>query len=281
MPATTIKRKDTVVKAVRRNAAVHLDAVITALTGTRDDRLAVAERELRRMVALIELVRRPLGAEVFQRERRVVLRALKVVASNADVLKAAGLKSLAAADPPVAVDALLERMAVGSDQSKAERKKTEPDPKVLRLLADLAEMRMRARYWHLPAGEFELVAPGLRASYLRVHKLAAGPATDTAAEAWGTLADQLQGIERAWPALLTPLRKELRAAERKARRLATLTDLIEPVVDHETLRPRLDAELAELEKDASAHHARLLAETPAAFVKRIGAYWDVWRGVGG
>ncbi|MEM7626885.1 MAG: hypothetical protein AAF333_14925 [Planctomycetota bacterium] len=281
MPATVFKRKDTVVKAVRRHATVHLDAVIAALSGASDDRLATAERELRRLAALLELVRRPLGGEVFQRERRTPTRALKAVAGSVAAEQIAALKSLAAADPPVDVDDLVKTLASAPAAGASHRKPRGPDPAVLRLLADLAEMRMRARYWHLPAGEFELLAPGLRASYQRARRLAVGPATRETAEAWGTLADQVQNLERAWPELLAPLRKELRAAERQTRRHATLLELVAPVGDHDTLRPRLDAELAGLEKSSAAYCARLLAETPVAFAKRLNVYWDVWRGVGG
>ena len=279
MPVTTFKRKGPLVKTVRRNATTHLDAVIKALTGTADDRLAVAERELQRLMALLELVRRPLGGQVFQRERRVLLRAFKALPDSAEERKMAPLRALAAADPPVDVDEVLPQITP-DPAPKPTAKKAGPDPKLLRLLADLAEMRMRARYWHLPAGEFGLLAPGLRASYTLARKHAAGPPTAAAVEAWRTLADQMQSLERAWLPVLTPLRKELRSAEKQARLGAAVHDLKSALGDHATLGPRLDAELSGIDKTAPAQHARLLAETPAAFVKRMQAYWDAWRGIG-
>lgn len=281
MPSTSFKRKDTVVKAVRRNAVAHLDAVINALTGKDEDRLVVARRELGRMSSLLELVRRPIGAEVYRRERRTLARAMKTLAEPAETIDISMLKSLASAPPQINVDDLVEQLSVEADPPKPRKKKPGPDPKVLRLLADLAEMRMRARYWHLPRGEFEILAPGLRASYARVKKLSAASATQETGEAWGVLGDQLQAMERAWPAVLTPWRKEVRDAERQSRARAAFGQLARTFGDHETLRTRLDAELSALDQTATTIHARLLTESPAAFVKRLGVYWDVWRGVGG
>ncbi|MEM6458747.1 MAG: hypothetical protein AAF710_05080 [Planctomycetota bacterium] len=222
MPVSPLKRKEPIVKSVRRQARAHLDAAIAALT--RDAAaVGVAHHELARLRALLRLVRRPLGAEVFRREHRAV--------------EAAWWHTRP--DPPRA------------DDSEPPAASAVPDAAVYRRVADLAEVRMRARYWHLPNGGFELLEPGLRTAYRDARR---HPTADTLA----ILRLQLAQVERAWPNVLTPTRKALRAAERLAAKHADSPDAS-------------GGDLAPLA-------ARLFAETPAAFTKRLAAYWHAWRG---
>lgn len=272
MAATTFRRKDPVVKAVRRSAAAHLDGAIAALTGSRADREA-ARREVERLGSLLRLVQRPLGSAAVSRERRVLQRALQQLAPR-EAPGAAALRALAAAEPAVDVGVLLQETFPEGEAPD----RPDPDPEVLRLLADLAEVRMRARYWHLPAGGFAVLAPGLSWAYRGALKAASAEPSCGASAAWRTLGDQVQLLERAWPEQLAPLRKSLRAAQKRAEALSAFAGLAEPVGDHPQLRPRLDAQTARLTAEARADRLRLLAESPAAFVKRLGAYWTAWRG---
>ncbi|MEM9881934.1 MAG: hypothetical protein AAF800_03320 [Planctomycetota bacterium] len=217
MPVTPLKRKEPIVKSVRRQARTHLDAVIAALTQD-DAAVGAAHHELTRLRALLRLVRRPLGAEVYRREHRAVEAAWKHTRPA----------------PPAADDATPPAA---------------PDAAVYRRVADLAEVRMRARYWHLPDGGFELLEPGLRTAYRDARR-------EATADTLSILRRQLAQVERSWPDVLTPTRKALRTAERLAARDPADTD---------------NAELMSLT-------ARLFAETPAAFTKRLGVYWHAWRG---
>ncbi|MBB6429969.1 hypothetical protein [Algisphaera agarilytica] len=279
MPPLLIKRTDPIVKAVRRGATRQLDAAIESLTGNGSADPAAARRELQRLQALLHQFRRPLGGEVFNREHRQVVRCLKQLSPVAD-LRLDTLADVANQDPKLDVQALREQLIADTAEAKPrKRKKQGPDPKQLRLVADLAELRMRARYWHLPDGGFELLTPGLRLSYQRAAKLVQtnGPAADTA-DALDRLALQLQSFERACPVLLEPYRKALRALERNARKQAQLAALRPATEQHEALLARIDETLAQYGQDTARLRQQLFVETTPAFLKRMQGYWTAWRG---
>lgn len=278
MPPLTIKRTEPLVKAVRRAATRHLDAAIAALTQTKTPRRDVARRELLRLRDTLHLLRRPLTAEVFGRENRLVTRCLKQLPGNNPTLQT--LDRLAAQAPALDVAELRDTLVAEAKPPPRKRKNAGPDPKQLRLVADLAEMRMRARYWHLPDGGFELLAPGIRQTYNRAARLAQNKDADPGelADALGRLARQLQSLERACPALLEPFRKAVRAVERDARQRADLLDLRPHVLNRDALLTRLDDERHKLAAAAEPLLSQLLIETTPAFIKRLRGYWDAWRG---
>lgn len=277
MPPLTIKRKDTLVKAVRRSATRQLDTVIGSLTGPKPADAALARRELLRLQALLHLVRRPLTSEVFTREHRVVVRGLKALPQETTTPRDT-LIALAAIEPPIDVQERLDQLDDAPTAPPKRRKKTGPDPKLLRLVADLAEMRMRARYWHLPDGGFELLASGLRQSYQKAAKHRAPDASPAEfAAALGRLANQLQALERAWPQMLSTTRKAMRSLERIAQQQAEGAALRPHIQDHPALLARLDDQLAELHAAGTPVRDQLFVETPAAFAKRLAGIWDAWR----
>lgn len=277
MPPFTIKRKDSLVKAVRRSATRQLDTVIESLTGPKPVDAALARRELLRLQALLHLVRRPLTSEVFTREHRAVVRGLKAL-PEPTVLPGETLTALAAIEPTIDVQERLDRLAEVQAAPPKRRKKTGPDPKLLRLVADLAEMRMRARYWHLPEGGFELLASGLRQSYQKAAKYRAPNASPAEfAAALGRLANQVQALERSWPQMLSALRKAMRTLERHAHQQAEWAALRPHIQDHPALLARLDDQLAKLHDATTPLRDQLFVETPAAFAKRLAGIWDAWR----
>ncbi|MEM8737750.1 MAG: hypothetical protein AAGG38_04640 [Planctomycetota bacterium] len=323
MPSFTFKRKEPLVKAVRRGAVRHLNVVIEALT--RPGQSAKFGRELARLDALVQLFRGPLGPEVYRRESRVLTRAFQSIQPAGAIGQAevaSRLTALASEPPAIPIDGLLETPASvtaerpqASDESKepgGRGKRGAPDPDRLRLMADLAEMRMRARYWHLPDGGFEQLSPGLRRSYNQAAKAAeslstsgraappdgSGAAGDAAAQvvpgavsgvipgvilgkAVVRLAVQIQSFERVWPDGLQVYPRELRGLADALRERAVLTQLPQCWEGHaqeRELETRRQAAALEWDGTIRLASARLFAETPAAFVKRLGAYWAAWRG---
>lgn len=277
MPPLKIKRNEPIVTAVRRSAERQLDIAIESLTGADAPRPQRARREMLRLQALLHLVRRPLAADVFRREHKVVVRSLKLLPPRpVDFVKL--IAPLAEQTPAIDLAPLVEQVAVSTPQAEPPAKPG-PDPRMLRLVADLAEMRMRARYWHLPDGGFELLAPGLRQSYQRASRVLI-QSDDAAAtqrpDAIGRLGLQLQTLESACPLLLQPMRKALRELQQEAQHHAELIGLRGALVDHSALLSRLDAAL-ETDAARAALRQQLFAETAAAFTKRIGSYWDAWR----
>ncbi|MEM1107830.1 MAG: hypothetical protein AAGH99_03980 [Planctomycetota bacterium] len=279
MPPLAIKRKDSLVKAVRRNATALLDAAIEALTGRSPSEAELAYRDLLRLQSLLHLVRQPLGREVFNREHRIVARSLSAL-SPPRVTAAETLRHIAAAKPVISADGILEKIADEADPAPIQRHKTKtgPDPERLRLVADLAEVRMRARYWHLPDGGFELLAPGLRRSYQQAARSAtAETPLDENAAALRRLADHCQAFEKAWPELFLATRKALLVAEKRVGQQVELATARPFITDHPELLARTDKHIATHREAVTKLQTQLFAESPAAFAKRIGVIWEAWR----
>ena len=317
MGKSEFKRKGSVVKAVRRQAVGHVDRLLELLDHGRltAGQRAAARSEARALASLIETVRGPLGPEVVRRELRWLKRLRATLAGAAGPAagdetgwraeaEELGLSTEAAARVAAACVASASGRESGGEPPTSARptRATEtgndadgaapPDPVLLRRRADVAEARMRARHWHLPTGDFDLLAPGLRRSYGRARQHAAAwrdaddaghtdalPAAAALAEALGQWAVALRRLEKAWPEVLKPTRKATQDAADLAHRCARLGRLQASSAGHD---PAADAALQE-----AADHARrnlrpaldrLLVESPPATVKRIEAYWRAWRG---
>ena len=321
MGKSEFKRKGSVVKAVRRQAVGHVDRLLKLLDHGRlaAGQSDAARSEARALTSLIETVRGPLGPEVVRRELRWLKRlrtTLAVAAEPAEgdetgwraEAEALGLSAEAAARVAAACVATASgRESAGEPPPPARQRRASetviktaddadgvapPDPGLLRRRADVAEARMRARHWHLPAGDFDLLAPGLRRSYGRARQRAAAwrdaddaghtdalPAATALAEALGQWAVALRRLEKAWPEVLKPTRKATQDAADLAHRCARLGRLQASSAGHD---PAADAALQEAADLARRNLRpaldRLLVESPLATVKRIEAYWRAWRG---
>lgn len=306
------KRKEAVAAGVRRLAVGHIDRLSKRLdrgVGSSDDR-ADAVSEAVALGALIELVRVPLGAEVVRRERRWLGRLERTLEPAAGrpgdaagwraLAEAAGL---AEAEREAVVAAGLEGSATdgaGGDVGGAElgeARAGRPEAALLRRRADLVEARMRARHWHLPAGDFDLLAPGLGRSYRRARQRAEawrktrgtaagrdeildkGQACEALADALNEWGQQLRRIERAWPEVLVPTRKGTEATAREAQRLAAARRLRGWLAEGDAdLGVDWGASIDRTDSAMAGALDRLLAESAAAMGKRLEAYWRAWRG---
>jgi hypothetical protein len=92
------------------------------------------------------------------------------------------------------------------------------------------------------------------------------------------LALQVRMLERAWPEALGPVVTQLRDASRAAERWASAHLLQPKLSEEDPLRARLDEEVGRARAELDGLLPRLLAESPAAFARRMKAYWDAWRG---
>ncbi len=262
MASTQFKRKETLVQGVRRLAVRRIDK-LTKMLGEwplDDDTRAAAQRQAYCFDALLQLVRGPLGPEVMRRESRW-LRRLHKSLNTPPTLSEHGQGT--GQDPP---------------QPGISPKKALSNPARLRRLADLAEARMRAQYWHLPAGEFDLLAPGLRRSYGRARKLADDPQKlNELADALRMLTHHLHLIQKAWPDVLDAMRQEAAAAEKHARRLDELQSLPSADKHPSDDMPDHAVQKTNLQSDLGQSTGRLLTESAPAFAKRVEAYWNAWR----
>ncbi len=224
MPRIALKRREPLVKFVRRAARGHLDTAERALragaNGGKRTRAhaAQARRELLRLRALLQLVRGPLGTTAYGREHGAVQRLVRRITPHAAAHDTATTKALAAFASPSGKDP-------AKDPGKAPGKDAKPPasagPALLRALADVAEIRVRAAHWHLPEAGFDALAPALR----RVWRQSARPvnhgpqaaasslAPAALAQAALTLHDQLRCLERMWPDAIDAPRRLARALD--------------------------------------------------------------------
>lgn len=287
MPRIALKRREPLVKFVRRAARGHLDAAERALQagahGGKRARThtAQARRELLRLRALLQLTRGPLGPTVYSREHGAVQRLVRRIAPHAAPTDAATTRALAAfAGPP--------SKAPGDRDT---RPAAATGPALLRALADLAEIRVRAAHWHLPEAGFDALAPALRSAWRQsARQVSNAPRASTSTTTAGALAqaaltlhDQLRCLERMWPEAIDAPRRLARGLAADATHLAALDALDAPpaqppqgAADAQWHKRLTDAR-AQARADVNAAAALLAAETPAAFTRRAAAYWGQWR----
>ena len=333
MASTRFKRSESIVYGVRRLAVQRLDVLLELLHGPTlsDPARAKARQEAAAFNALLQLVRTPLGAEVYRREQRWLKRLRRMLDAPAiasrkpaksprsattrhddpgrwrDLARRGGLEgkaldlvvaaAAAASEPADKQEDAAGQVPQGARAEAAADADAPvaakgPDPALLRRRADLAEARMRARYWHLPTlepggdGEFKLLSPGLRRPYQRARKLAAdcdadhddgAPATAALAEALDTLSLQLRLIEKAWPDLLQPLRKAADDAADHAHQRAALAQLQHVLPDHADASTAVDTAAQARQAALDSILDRLLTESAPALSKRVEAYWNAWR----
>lgn len=277
MSLSPFKKNHPPAKAVRRAATQLLDEAIASLSDPAVDDATVeaARQELLRLRSLLLLVRRPLTGEVFNREHRALGRALRQMPAL-PIDRVALLDELTRNTQATVPDELRESLST-SDTKRPKKPAKGPDPRRLRMLADLAEVRMRARYWHLPAKGFAVFAAGLRTTYQRAAKTSASLDAAAAAESLGQFADQLRLLEKAWPAVLGPCRKTVDELQGHMAALARFESLRPALADQPELLALLDQHREATRQTINPLVERLFAESAAAFTKRMSAYWDAWR----
>jgi CHAD domain-containing protein len=167
------------------------------------------------------------------------------------------------------------------------------DEAITAIRSDLEAARGRIATWELPGDGFAMLAGGLERTYRRSRNRrrdAYAEGTTEAFHEWRKRVKyhryQVRLLQDAWPAELKARRQELHA----------LGELLGDDHDLAVLRARLHAEPEEyggtdlvaaftglldrrratLQVRADHLGARLFAEKPAAFVDRVGTYWEAW-----
>ena len=295
-----LRSEEGTAEGMRRIAGGRVAKAAERLRGAGSEDLAEAihgaRKDLKKLRALLRLIRGELGADVFKRENRLYREAGRALAESRDAeVKLATLRELRrgaggrmSAAPAGAWERLLEadreRVAAGGGGEAAAR--------IERALAMLEGGEARIAAWRLREEGWELVEAGLTGCY------ADGRRNLTAVGANGTDAEvhelrkrtkdlwyQLRILAEAWPG---PLEATIEEVHRLAELLGDHHDLSvlaadlaerDAVVDVGGGIERLIAERqAELLEQALAIGARVFAEKPGAFRRRIRAYWRAWRG---
>jgi CYTH domain-containing protein/CHAD domain-containing protein len=294
-----LKKKEPVAKGVRRIARGRAEDAREELSGAIDgDDLAAAihaaRKDMKKLRAVLRLVRDGLGDEVFRKENRRYRDAARLLAASRDAeVKVETLDALEErfdGDMPSEAArrwrATLEREReeiIGAEQGEM---KSRIDATLAALEAGIAEIPK----WPLKTDSWELLEPGLLRSYRRSRrewKRTRSAASVESVHEWRKrvkdLWYQLRIVRKAWPAAIgatADQAHELADLLGDHHDLALLADDLqgrEAVGDRQALAALVERRQQELLEEALELAARLLAEKPKAFRARFKAYWQAWR----
>jgi CYTH domain-containing protein/CHAD domain-containing protein len=256
------------------------DALAEAIHGARKD--------LKKARAALRLVREELGEKTFKRENRALRDAGRLLSASRDAeVKLETLESLVegdAGDAPPGPTALW-REALIADRDRivdADADRTEA------AVATIEEVLARAPHWELHHAGWKLLAPGLDAAYREGREAFEALSAEPDFEAVHDLRKrgkdlwyQVRLLRDAWAPVLEPTAEEIHDFTDLLgdhHDLAVLAedlggrDEIDPA--HSTiLRSLIEAEQIALLADALGLGARIYAEKPKAFGRRLRAYW--------
>jgi CYTH domain-containing protein/CHAD domain-containing protein len=258
------------------------DALAEAIHGARKD--------LKKARAALRLVREDLGEKAFKRENRALRDAARTLSASRDAeVKPTTLDALVEAGgdaPPAATALWRDSLATDRDRIVAECGGTDDAARAIEAVA------ARAPEWKLRTAGWKLLAPGLDTAYREGREAFAALGEEPSFEAVHELRKRgkdlgydLRLLRDAWQPLLAPTAAEVH----------TFTDLLGDhhdltvlavdlagraeldAVDRETLRTLIEARQASLLAEALLAGARIYAEPPKAFRRRLRAYWRAWR----
>jgi CHAD domain-containing protein len=242
-----------------------------------------ARKDMKRLRSLLRLMRGSVDRHAYRRENaafRDVGRSLSG-ARDAEVMLAT-LDDLEERDPSAlppeaaglrrALEARRREIAAGGDGGDE-------------ALAALREARARVAAWTPHGDGFELIAAGLERTYRAGRRGwldARADPTDENLHAWRKQAKylwhQVELLEDLWPPLMEPLGHEAHAL---ADRLGDDHDVAVLLGFAARQGASLDraagARRADLQADAMALGARLYAERPRAYRRRMHGLWEAWR----
>ena len=295
-------------QGIRRICVDYLDVAVAGLTDRQapDEGVHAARKALKRVRAMIRLVRDPLGYWTYRQENVVLRDTARVVAPVRDgavlVETLDGLRErYGRALVPGLWDDLRSSLVTRHERARAEVLGDRDT--LLGLVTTLRTARRRFAAWPAEADaadsraiqdRYASIERGIRRVYARGRKAMAVAAAEPGEEHYHEwrkrvkyLRHQLEALEPVWPELLHATSTEL---DRLGEILGAEHDLA--VLD-ETVRsdPRLCPDQVArrllygviahdrtvLQQAAFALGDRLYAEPPSVFVERIGAYWEAWR----
>ena len=288
--AFRLKDGEAVPEGIARIARGRIDHAVDALNGESGDDPAVAvhdaRKDMKKLRALLRLVRGEIGDKTFRREADCFRDAGRELAGirDADVM----LATLAALEerypdelPPEVAGGLRQaleahkiRTAAGTHGQAAKA-----------ALAMLSEARARVADWPLERDGFEPLADGLRRTYRRGRRAwraaAAEPSVENLHE-WRKRVKDLwyhySILEATWKPVMDALADETHELSERLGDDHDLAVLLAWAQEHaagelDELESSSRVAADELQADAMAYGARLYADKPGAFMERIERWW--------
>jgi CHAD domain-containing protein len=299
MMAFELKADEPVSRGIRRVVRGEIDKALASLAeppeGGPDEAVHDARKRLKKVRAVLRLVRRELGSKAYREENvcfRDAARPLTEV-RDARVLVDAldGLAEHFGEEVPAQALGPVREMLVGN-QEAVRRHVLEEEDAVAAVTAALSPARGRVKAWAVGDGWSALRA-GLKRTYRNGRRGLAEAQADPSVEnlhEWRKqvkyLWHQVQLLEPARPDTLkelTGVAHELADLLGDDHDLAVLRQTVLRDLPHfegdtlGALLALLDRRRAELQAQAYALGGRLFADRPGAFVKRLRRYWRKWR----
>ena len=285
---------------VRRIALEELDAALQELTEPGDEPGASVHstrKHFKKLRGLIRLVRDELGKEVYRRENKVFrdasrhLSAVRDAAVMVDTLD--DLLDRFGNELPAEPVARLRRRLVEAQRASTDTLFGDNGP-IPEIAAAIRDARERVGAWPLKREGFGAVRGGTERVYRRGRKAYRRAYRKPSAEnfhEWRKrtkyLWYQMRILHPIWPATLENLAAELHALSDDLGDEHDLAVLRGIVAEHQelfadadefdALTQRIDERRAELRAAARVRGARLFAETPKDFTRRVRAYWKAPR----
>ena len=275
-------------REVRRIAREEMDRAIAGLGRAREGRLKGihdARKRFKAIRALLRLVAPRLGRD-FRHENRWYRDAARKLATVREAQ--ASLETLDRL--PDAGDSILRRELAARYEALRKQQLQDAGP-LARLAGDLVRARERVAGWPLAGEGFEVIAPGLRATYRQGRKgfrraLRGTSATDL--HEWRKDVKyhrhHLELLVQLWPAVMSGAAGTARALSdllgdhHDLHELRTLISKSQEFVgsrkEHEAVLASAECQSRELEERAIVTGGLVYAEKPGLFVARMGAYWD-------
>jgi len=292
--AYRLKTKETPAAGVRRIAHGRADSALDRLGGGEDFATAIhgARKDLKKLRALLRLIRKELGEELFKTENRRYRGAGRLLSGSRDAevkletLRA--LRSRCGAELPADAAGRWEG-ALARERDEMAGAGDESAGAIEEAVRAIETGRDRIGEWPLETDSWKLVAPGLATAYARGREAMKRALADPSSEnvhAWRKRAKdlwyQLRILQEAWPELLGA----------SANQASELTDLLGEHHDlavlqedlesrdgggQEAVEPLIRRRQEELFGSALELGKRLYAEKPKAFSRRLRHYWSAWR----
>jgi CHAD domain-containing protein len=283
--AYRLEEREPLSKAVGRIARGRIDHALDELRGktdsTPEEAVHGARKDMKKLRTLLRLVRGELGEQTFARENACFRDAARELAGarDADVM----LATLDSLDLPSGLEWELRKVIQASregDGAGDDREAASRDA-----VAILKEGRKRVGDWPLEDDSFEALAGGLERTYKRGRRDFKAARAEPSVEAlheWRKRVKDLWYQQTLlcglWPPVMTAVGEEAHELSDRLgddHDLAVLADWFKEHTEADPdLQAAIDRRRAELQQDAFALGARLYADKPSAYVRRLERLWD-------
>ena len=291
--AFAIRHHEPLDVAVHRVVFEQLDGALEKLrtdTGEVDKNIHEVRKHMKRLRAVLRMIRWELGEETFRKENACFRDAARELASaRAAAAMLGSFDTLAKEAAGERTEALRKELT----SSRGRAVESALEVRCATAIAMLEASRRRSEKWQFRRADWDVVSTGFRRTYGRavrgLRKARAKPTTRHFHD-WRKWTKhhfyQVQLFEPTWPSVLSVRRRELKdlsellgdehdLADLRGALLSGSLDLsLDPALP--PLLSRLDRRRETLRAEALRAGRRLFAEAPRAIDRRFAAYFKVW-----